>query len=142
MKKSIISLLILQLLSIIVWSQETSFTVQPSKITIGINDYFQLTYTISNGNDIKDFVPPKFENFKVMGNPLQSNDRNIAIINGKSTEENTISITFTLSPSKLGNFQINPAKVELDGKAYNTSTVSVTVVKESQAKQSLNLQVH
>lgn len=122
-------------MSIFTWAQELSFTVQPSNLKVGIDDYFQITYNISNAEDIKDFVPPNFDNFRLQGNPSQSNSKNINIYNGKQIVNNTVALTFTFKPTKIGSFNIGTASVVLEGKKYLTQPVPVQVVKESQVQQ-------
>jgi hypothetical protein len=116
---------------------QTALTANAQKITatvnrnaVGIGDQIQLTYNIE-GN-ARNFVPPSFADFSLLGGPYQSNQT--SWVNGVITQ--STSLTYLLQAKKEGKFVLTQASVEINGKAYHSNTISITISKGQPQAQS------
>ena len=113
-------LLLLIFLSSFAMSQ-VKFEAKTSKTQLGVNERLRIDFTMNEDGD--NFVPPSFENFKVVGGPSQS--INNSWINGVRSFSK--SYTYFLSPTKRGAFTIGQSSIEIDGNTYKTSPIQITV---------------
>lgn len=119
------------LFSSIGWSQVT-FVSEVSRNSIGINERIEVRFTMNQDGD--DFNPPNFDNFKVVGGPMQSVSQ--SWINGKTSFNKSYS--YYLIPEKKGTLQIGAATIEYKGTVYKSNTVSVKVGDAVQQQQQQN----
>ena len=95
MKKINLIHIILFLLSFSAYSQ-VNFNAELSKSTLGLNERVKIEFSVDKDGD--NFIPPKFENFRIVGGPSQS-IRN-SWVNGKRSFSKTYA--YFLSPIKKG----------------------------------------
>ena len=100
---------------------QVNFTTKLSKDRLGLNERVKIEFTVDKDGD--NFIPPKFDNFRVVGGPSQS-IRN-SWINGKKSYSKTYS--YFLSPTEKGSFEIGQASIEVDDEIYKTLPVRITV---------------
>lgn len=100
---------------------QVNFTTKLSKDRLGLNERVKIEFTVDKDGD--NFIPPKFDNFRVVGGPSQS-IRN-SWINGKKSYSKTYS--YFLSPIEKGSFEIGQASIEVEDEIYKTLPVRVTV---------------
>ena len=100
---------------------QVNFTTKLSKNRLGLNERVKVEFSVDKDGD--NFIPPKFENFRIVGGPSQS-IRN-SWINGKRSYSKTYS--YFLSPIEKGSFEIGQASIEVDGEIYKTLPVKVIV---------------
>ena len=127
----IILLLFISGIATNIFSQEFVATVD--RTTVGQYDQFQAYFTLSGAdiNSVRNFNPPNFEGFNVLSGPNQSSS--MQIINGKTSSSLTFS--YILRPTDIGQFTINSASVEVSGKSYSTQPLKITVVKGTPQQQ-------
>ena len=107
---------------------QTSVTAKVNKSTVGKNESFRLTYSISG--QAEDFEAPDFHaNFKQLGQPSQNS--RTTNINGKRTA--SITLSYELRPKKAGTFTIPPGVVIAGGERYKSNSVKVRVTNQSSA---------
>ena len=123
MKKNI--LLIALLFQSCLLLAQTSFTASVSKNKVGVNEQFNLTFSINENGD--RFVAPKLSNFSILAGPSTSSST--TIINGKMSKEN--SYTYYLRAKKVGIYTIGAAYITVNGKEYRTRNISIQVLKSS-----------
>ncbi len=100
-----------------------SFTASVNKNPVGLNDQFQLTYTLNaNGTAFK---APSLTDFSVLSGPNQSSS--MQFVNGNMSQ--SISFSYILQPKKEGTFKLEPATVESGGKIVLSNMVTITVNK-------------
>lgn len=104
--------------------KEVSFVAYADAKQVTLNSYFDLNFTVKNGNG-SNFKPPRFSNFKVVGGPSKSSQT--SIVNGSYSSE--YSYIYSLQPIKLGKFKIGSATINVNGKTYRTMPVQIEVVK-------------
>lgn len=128
-----IFLLIAFLIQIAVFAQEVKFEAKTQKDTYALNEKILLSYSINNDGD--NFEAPSFEGFKVEGPYInKGNQSSVTIINGKVTSKREIftQLNFVLTPKAKGTFKILPAKIEYEGKIYQSNAVIVNVTNAVQ----------
>jgi hypothetical protein len=103
--------------------QTPKFTATVSSDSILLGNYFEVQFELKDGKG-KNFQTPSFTAFDVVGGPNQSSS--MRIINGEVTQ--SMSFTFYLEPKETGNFYIEPASIEVDGKVLETQPLQVIVV--------------
>ncbi len=134
-KRLLLFLPLVLMIAKIGYTQEASLTAQLNTPQAGVEDYFQLTYSIHNANNIGEFTPPSFKGFQIVGAPSQSSSSQISIVNGRRTSSTTYNINFILKAEKVGNYTFAPASVQVDGNTLKSNTVSIEIVKGSIAQK-------
>ena len=108
------------------FGQKVSCTVNRNQV--GVGEHFKITYTIEG--QAGTFVPPDFNNFRVLSGPNQS--QSTSIVNG--TVSNSSTVSYVLRPVKAGNYTIAGAKAQIGGKNISSNPVTITIVKGSPKK--------
>jgi tetratricopeptide (TPR) repeat protein len=120
-------LFILVLLSTIlpVWGQEAQVTASTGSDTVGIQDQFQYSITVSgkDSGDAENPRLPRLQGFKVVSGPNVSTQ--FQWINGRSSSSK--SFIYILIPEKEGQFTIDPAEVRIGSNVYKTQPLQVRV---------------
>lgn len=109
-------------------SAQVKFEAQTERSSYGLNERFQLVFSINNEGD--NFVPPKFPGFKVEGPSInKGNQTSITIVNGRVTQKREIStqVIYRLTPTKKGTFTISSASIEFDGTIYKSAPIKITI---------------
>ncbi|BDQ02371.1 MAG: hypothetical protein KatS3mg036_0456 [Ignavibacterium sp.] len=106
-----------------------SFTASVDKNPVAENERFEVSFTFegSDINSIRNFTPPSFQNFRILGGPNQSTS--MQIINGAVSASRTFS--YILLPNSVGVFTIGSASIEFKGQVLKTEPLKITVVKGS-----------
>lgn len=107
-----------------------SFVATVDNNKVGESDRFEVSFTFEgqNINNLKNFSPPSFKDFRVLSGPNQSTS--MQIINGVSSSSLTLS--YILMPNTTGAFTIGSASIQYEGNTYKTEPIKITVVKGSQ----------
>jgi len=104
---------------------QVEFKADVSKNKLGVNQRFRIEFTV-NKQGADNFVPPSFTNFKIVGGP--SSSVNQSWINGKASYSQAY--IYIVEPKKIGEFTIEPAKIEYKGDILKSNPVKITVTKE------------
>lgn len=105
-------------------AQEATFEVYTDARQALLNSYFEVGFTLRNGEG-RDFKPPAFRDFKVVSGPSRS--VSTTIINGAVSKE--MSYSYTLQPKRVGNFTIGSASIRVDNQELRTRPVSIEVIE-------------
>jgi hypothetical protein len=127
MKIKLTILLLLILLTSYANSQEFTASVSKNPVTVG--ERFQVTFSINTEGS--NFKAPDFKGFSVLSGPSQS--QNIQIINGAMSR--SLSFSFLLSAEKTGEYTINSAYINADGKQLKSNSMQIRVLPESEAQK-------
>uniref|UniRef100_A0A7C6AAB6 Protein BatD n=1 Tax=candidate division WOR-3 bacterium TaxID=2052148 RepID=A0A7C6AAB6_UNCW3 len=132
MKRNIFGLLLM--LSVL-FGAEINFTAAVDRTQVGIDDQIQLTVSVS-GQDIGR-VPnpelPDLTDFDQLGS-TSSQSTSISIINGRMSQQQTISFIYFLRPKRTGTLTIGPCKLNFKGQTYSTEPITIQVEKGSVQK--------
>lgn len=108
---------------------EAQFTASLSHNPVSVGERFQVTFTIEGEG--KNFRPPDFKGFSVLSGPSQS--QSMQIMNGKMSRQ--LSFTYLLQADSPGDYTIQPAYVESEGKRLQTNAIKVKVLKADAQQQ-------
>lgn len=100
---------------------QVSFTAKVSKQRLGMNERLKVVFDMNQDGD--NFSAPNFNGFRVSSGPSQSVSR--SWVNGKSTYSK--SFTYYINPTKVGNFRIGQATIQIKGQTYKTSPIQIQV---------------
>lgn len=109
------------------------FNASVDKTTVGEYERFQVYFTFdgTDVNGLSNLRPPAFSGFKILSGPNQSSS--MQIINGKVSGSMTFS--YILQPTTIGEFTIGSASVNFEGKTFNTHPIKVKVEKGTPQQQ-------
>ena len=111
------------------FAQEAKFVAQVTKTTVATGEQFELTFSV-NG-DAGSFTPPDLNDFQLLSGPNTSNS--MEFVNGKATSSSSVS--YILTPVRVGTFTIGPATAVINGKKMTTNPIKMTVVKGRPVQQ-------
>ena len=109
---------------ILLLGQEVTFTATPDVQRIIEDEYFTVTYSITNGNWTQ-FTPPQVRGLVQAGNPSQQSST--SIINGKATRSR--SLVYNYKTKKAGKYIFKSATAIVNGKEMKTKPFTIEVVK-------------
>jgi hypothetical protein len=118
-------------------AQTVEFTASAPRI-VTVGEAFRITFTLNN--EFENFTAPEFGDFTVLAGPSRSTSTNVQIINGKTSYNRSSSMVYILQANREGTINIGAAEATVEGKTYQTKTLSVQVVAEGGAPQNANTQ--
>lgn len=110
--------------SVLAQTGDVTFTAYADAKEVLLNSYFELTYTLKNGEGL-NFTPPLFRDFTVLSGPNQG--FKTTIVNGRMSQESTIG--YRLQPKKTGRLTIGPAKISVKNAILESNPIQVMVVQ-------------
>ncbi|NPV14146.1 protein BatD [candidate division WOR-3 bacterium] len=118
------------LILIAAYAGELEFTAEVDRTTVGLGEPLQLTVQVRGTNISRVPRPqlPALDGFDNIGSS-QSQSTSISIVQGRVTQEQTISFIYTLIPKKTGELVIGPCRLEYNGVEYKTEPITVKVTK-------------
>ena len=111
------------------FAQDVKFTAATSNTEVATGDRFQIQFTANA--KITNFKAPDLSDFRVLSGPNQSTS--MSFINGNMSS--SVSFSYVLMAVKEGMFTIKPAVAAVDGKAYNTNAINISVSKGVNVQQ-------
>lgn len=111
------------------FAQDGSFVASVDKNPVGVSDQFTLSFTLQNAGSGggRNLKLPNLDNFRIMMGP--STTSNMQYINGVVSSSFTYS--YVLQPKNVGRFTIGAATIEVGGKTFSTSPITVDVSKSA-----------
>lgn len=95
--------------------------------TVEVGEQFRLSFTINTQN-VSDFHLPELDGFNVDMGPSRSSQSSFQIINGRTSQSSTLTYTYIISAQKSGTFKIPAATATVEGKQYQSNTLSIKVL--------------
>lgn len=123
-------LFIINLLACTCFAQEMVFSTRPAAKKVGIQDRFEVRYSIQNAN-VQRFSLPALTDFDVVGGPMQS--QSTSYVNGERSS--SIELTYIFKAKRKGTLVIPGGIAIMDGKQYRSNDVSIEVIDGSVAQQ-------
>jgi hypothetical protein len=125
---------VLSVLFLAATAAELNFSADVDQTTVGLGEQLQLTVTVEGTNigGVPRPQLPALEDFSQLGS-TSSQSTSISLINGRMTQQQTISFIYFLSAKRVGNLTIPACKLDFKGTTYQTQPIAITVTKESQA---------
>ncbi len=116
------------LFTFLAFGQDVEFKVSaPSVVAVG--EQFRFTYNLNARP--QEFNPPSFGNFYVLAGPSISQSSSVEIVNGKVTQNYSYVYTYIFEATTEGKYTIEPAKVTVNRKEYQSEPFTIEVVKGS-----------
>ncbi len=100
--------------------------VEVDQDTVSMDDTLTMTVEIRGGSALTTPEIPPLGNFDVVG---RSTANSVEIVNGEMSVSKTF--TYVLSPRRVGDFQIGPVKVYIEGQEYSAGPVRVRVTPDA-----------
>lgn len=122
-------LIFITLTSSVAYSQDVKFTAATSHTEVATGDRFQIQFTANA--KLTNFKAPDLSDFRVLSGPNQS--QSMSFVNGNMSS--SVSISYVLMAIKEGNFTIKPAFAAVDGQAYSTNSINISVSKGVNVQQ-------
>ncbi|MEC8818528.1 MAG: BatD family protein, partial [Planctomycetota bacterium] len=88
----------------------------------------QIQFTIENARDIGDPELPDVEGLEIEYLGITNEFSQTSIINGVRTSKRSVSLSVAVNPVRAGIFTIPPISIEVDGKPYGSSSISIEAV--------------
>ena len=113
-----------------VFGQDVQVSATTSTDTVGVQEQFQLTVTVS-GRDSGDAEAPRLpglKGFQVVAGPNVSSQ--FQWINGRTSSSK--SFIYILLPEKEGQFTIDPVEVRAGNRSFKTQPINIHVTASSQ----------
>ncbi len=121
-------------------AQNVVFTVTPSTTKLGLDDEFQLDYTVTDVHKLISITPAISNDFIVVQGPFQSQSFHSATIGDKTINSHNVSLTYILRPKHEGSFIILPAVAkDADGIIYQSNPINIQVVSGTLSKSKLHI---
>lgn len=111
------------------FAQDVKFTAATSHTEVATGDRFQIQFTANA--KITNFKAPDLSDFRVLSGPNQSTS--MSFVNGAMST--SISFSYVLMAVKEGMFTIKPAVAAVDGQAYSTNSLNISVSKGVNVQQ-------
>ena len=137
MKRIILLWVLLLTIGIAAWAEEVTFTATATPDAVAVGDQLRLSYTITT-QDVRDFRAPSIKGFDVLMGPSRSQQRNIQIINGKTTSTKSITFTYILLATSKGNFTIPGATITAEGNQMVSNAVIIKVLPADETSNQKN----
>lgn len=111
---------------------ELKFTAMVDRTTVAIGEPLQLTVQVTGTNLGRVPQPqlPELDGFENIGSS-RSQSTSISIVNGRMTQEQTISFIYTLIPKKTGELVIGSCRLNYQGVEYSTAPITIEVTQRS-----------
>lgn len=116
--------LLLSLVAGRVEAQGFHFTAKVNNTRVGLNEPFQLQFSIENASTVSGFRPPEFSGFQVLSQSQYSSTNDV---NGQISQ--TTSFIYLLQARSVGRFTIAGASARVNGSPARSNPVTVEVVK-------------
>lgn len=115
----------------------SSFHVNATYDTVGIEEQFEIKFTLKNTKAVAPFEAPNLEGFQILAGPMTS--QSMSIINGDMTQ--SMSYIFIVKPLDYGIFNIPSASIETEAGLLVSEDKAIVVV-ESIERPKINSPFH
>jgi hypothetical protein len=105
-------------------AQNISFNASVDKTQVGLDE--QITLTVSVSGDVKSIPQPELPPLDAFTVYSAGRSHNISYTNGHLSS--SVTFNYVLLPRKVGEFTIGSARIELEGKNYQTTPIEIKVV--------------
>ena len=113
---------------------ELSAGTDASEVALDGTLLLRISATYSSRGDSGELKLPAFADFDLVGEPSRSEQMSFTFSNGSPTFRRTVTTTVALTPKRVGDLTIEPAKLEARGKTFQTPAIHVKVLPAGQAR--------
>lgn len=117
-------------------ANKIEFTASADRAVV-LGQNFRLSYTVNERN-AENLQIPAIEDFRILSGPNSSTSSSTQYVNGKMTSSFKQTYTYILLAQTEGEFTIPAATIEVDGKSYESNSVTIKVLPPDKTQQSSN----
>ncbi len=111
-------------------AQDIAFNASVNRTEMGLDE--QITLTISVSGNVKSIPQPELPTLSEFSVHSAGRSHNVSYSDGRLSS--SVTFNYVLLPRRTGKFTIGPAKIELEGKTYETTPIEVTVAGEAKSQ--------
>ena len=126
--KRIIIIVFALLASLGVRAQEARIKVS-TKQQVSVGEQFKIAF--ETNADGKNFTPPAFDGFTIVGGPFNSTSSSVQIVNGSMSRTVSNTYSYVLRANREGVFSIGAATLLVDGETIQSEPFSITVLADA-----------
>lgn len=132
--KLFISILLLLLLPLYTWADQTPTFTASAPEAINVGNQFRLTFTVklpgdsSEENSIKSFTCPNLQGFEILMGPSRTTSQKTAVTSEKTEKSFSVSYAYILAALNEGNLIIPEATITVKGKVLRSQRLSIHVL--------------
>ncbi|MAE07747.1 MAG: hypothetical protein CL661_03180 [Bacteroidetes bacterium] len=104
-----------------------------AKQVVRVGERFRVVYEVNK--EANNFRSPNFGSLNVLSGPSTSTNSSIQFINGKTTQNYSMSYTYLLEAVKEGDVVISPATVTVDRVIVKSNSIKIKVVSGTSTQQ-------
>jgi len=115
-------------------AQDVTFKASAER-TVVAGQQFRLSFilTTSNGKQASDFQPPQsFGGLNTLFGPTQQQGFSSSNINGQVTSTQTLSLIYTMSAPKEGEYTVGAATIKVGNSEYHTEPIAIKALPPDQ----------
>jgi len=115
-------------------AQDVTFKASAER-TVVAGQPFRLSFTLTHSTNQQpaDFqAPANFGGLEKLYGPTQQSGSSTTIMNGKSSSNQTLSLIYTMSAPKEGEYKIDPATIKLGNSQYTSNTLTIKALPPDQ----------
>lgn len=105
-------------------AQGFRFTTKVNNTTVGLDEPFQVQFTLENASQVSGFRPPEFKGFQVLS---QSQYNSTNVVNGQMSQ--SVSFIYVLQADAVGRYTIAGASARVNGNPERSNPITLEVVK-------------
>src|SRR5262249_58145224 len=113
---------------------ELSASTDASEVALDGTLLLRIAASYASRGETGEVKLPAFADFELVGEPSRSEQMSFTFSNGSPTFRRTVTTTVALTPKRIGDLTIEPAKLEARGKTYQTPAIHVKVLPAGQAR--------
>lgn len=129
----LLTVMLIMLAGVSAVAQDVSFTGQAPR-TVVAGERFRITYTV-NTRGVKGFRAPDMNSLTVLTGPRESSSFSMQTINGKTTEQTSITYTFVVVADEEGQINLDGATIQVGGNTLTSNKLSINVLPPDQTAQ-------
>src|SRR5262249_47652617 len=114
---------------------ELSATTDASEVALDGTLVLRISATYTSKGDTGELKLPAFADFDVVGEPSRSEQMSFTFSSGSPSFRRTVVTSVALTPKRIGELTIEPARLEARGKTFQTAPIRVRVVAAGQAQR-------
>jgi hypothetical protein len=127
--KAILFLVVVTSSIIQVFAQDISFIANAPRV-VRAGEQVHLEYSVNQ--DVDEFTPPDFGEFRYLGGPSTGSSTSIQYVNGKTTKTSSYSFSYYIqSPNTPGKYHLNPATAIYKKSQVQSNSLDIEVIGQS-----------
>ena len=133
-KRLLLSAMLIMLAVVRAVAQDVTFTAQAPKAVVA-GERFRISY-ILNSRGAKGFRAPDMSGLTVLAGPSESSSFSSRTVNGKTTQETTVTYTYVVVASQEGEINLDGATVQVGDNKLTSNKLTINVLPQDKTAQS------